>query len=237
MNKVKNIFASSVLLIATFVVLSVSAYASDFSNRLEMAKKQASAEMLTQYKTNEEKAKVSKLIDDFFDYSNKTIYEIERLKREQEKIDVSLVWEQKNFYDKVVLDKTLIEHKKFIDNLEATNKIYFKAKEDLMIKIKNSVLNAEHKKEFLEGLSEGFGEKGSLIIKRQDLYKDLVKINTQVISIIKRNFGKLSQQNGVYYFTNEIDLEEYNRLIPAYTIKRKEIDNVTKLLFEAERKN
>ena len=89
----------------------------------------------------------------------------------------------------------------------------------------------------LEGIVEGFGEKGSLIIKRQDLYKDLTKINSQVISIIKRNFGKLKQQDGVYYFTNEKDLEEYNALIPVYTNKRKEIDAVTKLLFEDKQKN
>ena len=193
--------------------------------------------MLPQYKTNEEKAKVAKLLDDYFDYTNKTVYEISKLKKEQEKIDVSLVWEQKNFYDKAMLDKTLKEHKRFIDNLEATNRIYFTAKDELILKIRNSQLNTEHKKEFLEGIVEGFGEKGSLIIKRQDLYKDLTKINSQVISIIKRNFGKLKQQDGVYYFTNEKDLEEYNALIPVYTNKRKEIDAVTKLLFEDKQKN
>ena len=176
--------------------------------------------------TNEEKAKGAEFVNKFYEYVENVKSQLAKLNKELDATDISLIWSQSNYFDREVLNRTISEHQKLIKNQESMNRIYYGAKKEAVEMIKNSILNQSLKREMIDGFTEEmYGSEVSLLIdKRQELFKKLITVNSAVIEFEKRNFGKLVNDNGNYYFRNEKDVSQYNDFVATYTKIKYELD-------------
>ena len=203
-----------------------SSFAKDKTSPFLASKTEMSKLVIDSLSTKEEKVKGMEFVNNFYSFIDNTKAQLSSLNKELDATDVSLIWAQSNYFDKSVLDKTIAEHNRLVKNQESMNRIYYGAKKDAVEMIKNSIINSNLKKEMIEGFTEEmYGSDVSVLIdKRQELFRKLIKINGSVIEFEKKNFGKLVNDNGNFYFKNEKDIAQYNEFVSQYTKVKGELD-------------
>ena len=103
------------------------------------------------------------------------------------------------------------------------NQVVLGMHEELLNEIKTEKLPKEIDDIFME-FYDGYakGEKAKLIVRRQEIRQNSIVLITKVISIYKKNFGKMIKQNNNYVFDSEEKANEYNKLIAEFVKGQKE---------------
>ena len=194
-----------------------NSFANDNLSSFHSTKPEMIQLMTITFSSNEEKAKVTEFINRLYTYVENTVSQLTLLNKELQGIDVSFIWDDKNYYDKGVLDKTIAEHLRLVKNQQSYNRIFFGRYKEVVDMINNSMLSNSSKKQMIDGIKKEFSDEAYFLLeKRQSLYTKLIKINSSVIEFIRSKFGKLDNDNGTYNFKNEKDVLEYNNLLSQY---------------------